>query len=259
MGRRAGRVSSGSTFKGCVVAQYKKRDMRPADTVRKELEDLLRQGSNVSEALKIVGRSRSWYESQRRTDKDWAHQVDAIRRVVADPDSRQMQVGTFAEFCAQYMHRKIWPHQQNMIDVLEGRDPSWLDPSMIWEPGSRGSRRVLINIPPNHAKSMTITIEYTTYLLAKNPNLKIMIISKTQDQAKKFLYAIKQRMTHPRYAEFQLAFGPPGGVAGVSGPVVGDEGVPGRGDRGRIQGPQCRSCRHGWPDLRQPRGPLYSR
>lgn len=193
------------------MAQYKKRDMRPADTVRKELEDLLRQGSNVSEALKIVGRSRSWYESQRRTDKDWAHQVDAIRRVVADPDSRQMQVGTFAEFCAQYMHRKIWPHQQNMIDVLEGRDPSWLDPSMIWEPGSRGSRRVLINIPPNHAKSMTITIEYTTYLLAKNPNLKIMIISKTQDQAKKFLYAIKQRMTHPRYAEFQLAFGPPEG------------------------------------------------
>lgn len=198
------------------MAQYRKRDNKPAEVIRGQLEDLLRQGSNVAEALQIVGRSRSWYEGQRRTDREWADKIDTIRRVLADPDMRQMQVGEFAEFCAEYMHRKIWPHQQNMVDVLEGRDPAWLDPSMIWEPGSRGSRRVLINIPPNHAKSMTITIEYATYLLAKNPNLKIMIISKTQDQAKKFLYAIKQRMTHPRYAKFQMAFGPPEGWRAAS-------------------------------------------
>ena len=198
------------------MAQYKKRDNKPAELIRTQLEELLRQGSNVAEALQIVGRSRSWYEGQRRTDRDWATKIDAIRNVVSNPDLRQMQVGEFAEFCEEYLGRKIWPHQQNMIDILEGREPAWVHPSMIYEPGSRGSKRVLINIPPNHAKSMTITIEYVTYRLAKNPNLKVMIVSKTQDQAKKFLYAIKQRMTHPRYAKFQLAFGPPEGWRAAS-------------------------------------------
>lgn len=193
------------------MANTKKRDGKSPEEARSQIEDLLRQGSNVTEALQIVGRSRSWYEGQRRTNRDWAELIDSIRKITSDPSSRQMQVGTFAEFAETYMKQKVWPHQQNMVDVIEGRDPEWLHPSMVWEPGTRRGSRLMINIPPNHAKSMTVTINYVTYRLAKDPNLKVMIVSKTQDQAKKFLYAIKQRMTHPRYADFQLGFGPPEG------------------------------------------------
>lgn len=193
------------------MANTKKRDGKSPEQARSQIEDLLRQGSSVGDALQIVGRSRSWYEGQRRTNREWADLIDEIRKITSDPSNRQLQVGTFAEFSEKYMMQKVWPHQQNMIDVIEGRDPEWLDPSMVWEPGSRRGARLMINIPPNHAKSMTVTINYVTYRLAKNPNLKVMVVSKTQDQAKKFLYAIKQRMTHPRYADFQMSFGPPEG------------------------------------------------
>ena len=60
-------------------------------------------------------------------------------------------------------------------------------------------------------KSMTITINYITYRIAKDPNINVLIVSKTQEQAKKFLYAIKQRLTHPKYADLQVAFGPADG------------------------------------------------
>lgn len=185
-----------------------KRDSRPASALKSQLADLIRQGSNVADGLKIIGRSRSWYEQQRRTDKEWSELIDKIRSATANPELRQQDAGEFTEFADKYLGRRIWPHQQNMIDLLEGREPSALHPSMVYEPGTMGHRRILINVPPNHAKSMTVTIEYATYRLIKDPDMSILIISKTQEMAKKMLYAIKQRLTHPRYADLQLAFAP---------------------------------------------------
>lgn len=190
------------------MANVQRRDNRPAEQVRKQLEDLMRQGTNVADSLKIVGRSRSWYETQRRTDRDWAELIDKIRATVADPNKREQDAGEFEEFAAKYLNRKIWPHQLNMIDVLEGREPRFLHPAMHYEPGSQGNRRVLINVPPNHAKSQTVTIDYATYKVISDPDMSILVISKTQEMAKKMLYGIKQRLTHPRYADLQLAFAP---------------------------------------------------
>lgn len=184
------------------------RDRRGPDAVRKQIEDELRRGATVVEALKIVGRSRSWYEEQRRKDKEWASLIDSIRKAVSDPETRQMSVPDFPTFSQKYLGRTLWPHQLNLVDVLDGNEPSWLHPSMTYEPGAAGNRRLLINIPPNHAKSMTVTIEWVTWRLVRDPNLTVLIVSKTQDMAKKMLYAIKQRLTHPRYADLQLAFGP---------------------------------------------------
>jgi len=99
----------------------------------------------------------------------------------------------------------------NVVDMLEGKEPRWIHPSMTYEKGSAGLSRLLVNIPPNHAKTMTITINYVTYRVVKNPNINVIVISKTQEQAKKFLYAIKQRLTHPRYADLQAGFGPTDG------------------------------------------------
>jgi hypothetical protein len=38
-----------------------------------------------------------------------------------------------------------------------------------------------------------------------------MVVSKTQAMAQKFLLSIKNRLTHPKYQDLQLTFGPPGG------------------------------------------------
>lgn len=181
------------------------------EKARNELLDLVRQGRPIVEALKVIGRSRSWYEEQRRQSADFALAMDVARTGRSDLVSeRRADIG-FEEFSERYLGTRVWPHMRNVVDLLEGREPAWLPEGMIYEPGTSGLSRLLVNVPPNHAKSMTVTINYVTYRIAKDPNINVLVVSKTQEQAKKFLYAIKQRLTHPRYADLQVAFGPADG------------------------------------------------
>jgi hypothetical protein len=186
------------------------------EELKQKLLLLLRSGVSVKDALGEVKRSRSWYEEQRRRDRAWSGLVDAVRLGVGELRASDAQVGEFAEFCVNFLGSGVWPHQQHMIDLLEGREPSGLHSSMLFEPGSAGLSRLLVNVPPNHAKSMTITINYVTYRICKDPNISVIIVSKTQEQAKKYLYAIKQRLSHPKYADLQVAFGPVDGFKGTA-------------------------------------------
>lgn len=183
-----------------------------ADEARKQLVDLVRQGRTITDALIVVGRSRSWYDAQRREVEGFAATVDGVRLRQSDAAlaARNSDIG-FSEFSSRYLGQRVWPHMQSVVDLLEGRDPSWLHESMLFERGTAGLARLLVNVPPNHAKSMTVTINYVTYRIVKDPNINVLVVSKTQEQAKKFLYAIKQRLTHPRYADLQVAFGPADG------------------------------------------------
>ena len=180
-------------------------------TAKDELLSLIRSGERVKDALRIVERSRSWYQDQRRRDPEWAALCDHSRHKRLDLVKSNTEGVEFAEFSEKYLGVKVWPHMMNVVDMLEGREPSWLHESMRYEKGTAGLSRLLVNVPPNHAKSMTVTINYVTYRVCKDPNINVIIVSKTQDQAKKFLYAIKQRLTHPRYADLQAAFGPTDG------------------------------------------------
>jgi len=183
-----------------------------AEQARKELILQVRQGRTIEDALKVIGRSRSWYEQQRRNVEGFSAFIDnaRLRKADAAQVSRQSEI-QFSEFSRKYLYTTVWPHMQNVVDLMEGRDPSCLHNSMIYEKGTAGLSRVLVNVPPNHSKSMTVTINYVVYRIVKDPNISVMIVSKTQNQAKKFLYAIKQRLTHPRYADMQVAFGPADG------------------------------------------------
>jgi hypothetical protein len=70
---------------------------------------------------------------------------------------------------------------------------------------------IMINTPPEHAKSATLSINYVTYRVATDPNVRIILVSKTQERAKEFLYAVKTRLTHPRFKVLQETFGPADG------------------------------------------------
>lgn len=183
-----------------------------APEARQQIVDHVRQGKTVTDSLMVVGRSRSWYDVQRRENPDFAALVDKVRLRQSDvvDEARRSDIG-FAEFSQRYLGTTVWPHMNNVVELMEGKEPSWLPEGMIFEKGTAGLSRLLVNVPPNHAKSMTVTINYVTYRVAKDPNINVLVVSKTQEQAKKFLYAIKQRLTHPRYADLQLAFGPADG------------------------------------------------
>ena len=194
-----------------------RRQLSP-EQARAELVDLVRQGRTITDALIVVGRSRSWYDQARRDVSGFSALIDNARMRKADAASNaRLEDMGFAEFSERYLHTKVWGHMQNVVDLLEGREPGFLHPSMIYRSGSAApGKRVMVNVPPNHAKSMTVTINYVTYRIVRDPNISVMIVSKTQEQAKKFLYAIKQRLTHPRYADLQAAFGPADGYKATS-------------------------------------------
>jgi len=192
------------------------RNLTPEEA-RKELIDQVRQGRTITDALKVIGRSRSWYDTQRREAEGFSAYIDNARLRTSDlADEARSGLNDFASFSEKYLGAKVWDHMLNVVDMLEGKEPRWIHQAMTYEKGSAGLSRLLVNVPPNHAKTMTITINYVTYRVVKNPNINVIVISKTQEQAKKFLYAIKQRLTHPRYADLQAAFGPTDGYKATS-------------------------------------------
>jgi len=187
----------------------------PTARVKSELIRLIGEGKTVNEALAIVGRSRTTYESYRRNDESFRHAVDRVR-LEADEDFQAADrvVPDFPEFCETYMGQRLFAHQLQWFDLLEGREPRLLDPAMTYEEGR--ATRLIVNTPPGHAKSTTITVNYAIWRIIKNPAIKIIIVSKAQKLAEQFLLQIKERLTSPEYQRLQDDFAPPGGWAADS-------------------------------------------
>lgn len=184
--------------------------MAQKDEVVKNKEKLLRyftQGYTIEEAMRSIGKSPKTYEYYRSSDKEFKEAVDRIRAAKVSGGRTQepgaLDIG-FKEFRKTYLESDTFPHQMNIIDLLEGREPEWLHPSMVYEKGSKNY--ILVNVPPEHAKSMTTSIDYPVYRIAMDPNVRIMIVSKSQQKATEFIYAIKQRLTHPAWQKLQLAY-----------------------------------------------------
>ena len=178
-----------------------------ADIAKRIILGCVAEGMTIEQACASAGKSIKTYEYYRRTDKVFTDKVDRTRLGLKDKSFATSDVHdiTFAEFRQKFLHSQTFPHQQNLVDMIEGREPGWLHPSMKYEPGL-ASNRILINIPPNHAKSITITVDYVTWQVVRNPNFRVLIVSQTQQLAADFLYAIKQRLTHPMYESLQQAY-----------------------------------------------------
>jgi hypothetical protein len=173
--------------------------------------ELIKDGMTVANAMKGVGRSISTYERWRRDDEDFVVSVERIRNMrngVSGP-APVREILSFPEFSEKYLDAKVFPHMQNVIDLIEGRDPSWVHSSMVFEKGERDL--VMVNMPPEHAKTTSITINYVVYRICMDPNIRVILVSKTAEMAKKMLYAIKTRLTHPRYEAMIEAYAPLGG------------------------------------------------
>lgn len=167
-------------------------------------------GDTIGDALAKVQRHRRTYDYWRKTDLDFATKMDKIVEIKeARRAGERREVPDFPEFCDRYLHQPMFRHQLQWYDMLEGRTPRDLHPSMTYLPGEQ--EKILINTPVEHSKSTTCTINYVTWRICNDPNVRILIVSKTQDMAKKFLYAIKNRLTHPAYVDLQAAFSPEGG------------------------------------------------
>ena len=172
---------------------------------------LLEQGATITAAMAAVGRNDVTFRQWSMQDADFKERADKARLAGKGikADLKELKDISFPDFCEQFLDSKMFPHQLNWLDLIDGVPPRWQPAGMTYEPSDPD--RVLINVPPEHAKSTTITTNYVTYKIVTDPNTRVIIVSKTQGMARKFLGAIKTRLSHPAYMKLQTAFGPNGG------------------------------------------------
>jgi hypothetical protein len=148
----------------------------------------------------------------RRQDEEFRRQDDRIKlaRVEVQPEVNK-DMPSFEEFCKKYLNTQLFNHHKQWVDLLEGREPRNLHPNQVYIKGE--PEFLLINTPPEHAKSTTITINYVTYRICEDPNIRIIIVSQTQEMAKRFLRGIKDRLAgqNVNYRKLQIDFAPDGG------------------------------------------------
>jgi hypothetical protein len=170
------------------------------------------QGLPLADALARAERKQDVMKDWRKDEKFMAAlekaKAEGERVLATTTGEAKYKIG-FEQFSEEFLDSPIFDHHRSWIDILEGREPSYLHPSMTYEPAS--SKRLLVNVPPEHAKSTVITVNYCVYRIAMDPNIKITIVSKTQERAKEYLYSIKQRLSHERWAKMQSVYGPAGG------------------------------------------------
>lgn len=170
---------------------------------------MLGEGHTVEVAMRAVGKTRAAYDQWRSRDSEFKERVDLLRMTKKGGQTGKSQDLDFAAFSEKYFHSRVYRHQHQWIDLIEGRQPRELHEGQIFHPGS--SDHIVVNCPPGHGKSTTLTMNYVTYKIVTDPNFRVIIISKTEGMAKKFLVGIKRRLTSPQYKELIADYAPEGG------------------------------------------------
>ena len=180
------------------------------DAAKDRFIELIAEGLNIEPALDKVGRKRKTYEEWRRTDAVFKAKVDQARQLRGKRDVIRGERIGFEAFRRKYLRSETFWHQLQWVDMIEGREPRDLHPAQAFQKGTSGNR-ILINCPPFHSKSITLTVDYTVYRLCMDPSYRVLIISAGSDLASQFLYGIKERLTSPDFIDLQKAYAPDGG------------------------------------------------
>ena len=187
-----------------------------ANLDKQKVLDLVSEGMPLATAMAKVGKKADTARIWILRDPDFARRLEQAKEDSKSNSLKALGIPkdeiSFAQFSELYLGSKVFPHHQDWIDLIEGKEPSWLHPAMVYDPGD--ATRMLVNVPPEHAKSTVVTVNYSTYRIAINSNVRIIVVSKTLNKAREFVYSVKQRLSHPRYQKMQNTFGPEGGWKG---------------------------------------------
>lgn len=168
--------------------------------------------------MQSVSRSVETYRDWRKNDPAFRRLSDEATAALKSGVVEDHSVPDFPEFAAKYLGKPLPLHHLRIWDALNDREPRDLHESMQWQRGAEdvldNTHQVIINIPPDHAKSTTWSVNWVIWQIVRNPDIRIGIVSKTQSLAKKFLSQIKFVLTNPDVAEYRdlhEAFAPAGG------------------------------------------------
>lgn len=174
----------------------------------------VKAGKSIKQACLDMNLTEAQYKYLRQSDAGFRDEMDRLRLMAqsgAESDANRQNIAPFPEWCETYLDTKLFNHHLQWIDLLEGDDPRNLHENQTYIKGE--PEFLLINTPPEHAKSTTITMNYVTYRICQDPNIRVIIVSQTQDMAKRFLRGIKDRLAseNRNYQKLQVDFAPEGG------------------------------------------------
>jgi hypothetical protein len=175
--------------------------------------NFIRKGRSLKSACDELGITPQAVSIYKRNDPDFrdAYEKAKLLSVPNANEDNRKNIPDFPTFCEEYLDTKLFWHQLQWYDILEGREPRDLHPNQVYKKGDPGM--VIVNTPPEHSKSTTITVNYVTYRVCQDPNIRVIIVSQTQEMAKRFLRAIKDRLAgaNHAYKKLQVEFAPEGG------------------------------------------------
>lgn len=159
---------------------------------RAKIIELVGEGLTIAAALERVGLSRTAYEKARKAHPDFAAQIDSVRGRPKGGYSPK-QTGTFTEFRQRYFGFHTYPHQARIINEIEQAKPGQV---------------VLILVPPEWGKT-TLLEDYCNFRVARDPNVRITLVSEGQPHARKILRRVQKRMVDRMVAaEYIADYGP---------------------------------------------------
>jgi hypothetical protein len=123
--------------------------------------DEIAKGAKLADATAKAGRTVETYRDWMKKDPTFKAEVQRLRDARAAGYDERPEVPDFPEFCRDYLGEPLFPHQMRAYDILCGREPRDLHPSMTYEAGEQS--RLVINYPPNHGKALKLdTPVFTT-------------------------------------------------------------------------------------------------
>ena len=156
------------------------------DWAKDQFLDLVKAGYNYTQASEYLGATRKWFENQTQRDPEWYEEVKAMAAEGGTEFEFPIYKGNFADFLLDYAPFGYIPeHHKEIIEALE--DPY--------------AKLVLVLAWPEAAKSTLLTLWYPLYKLAKNPDIRIAIVSKSSPKAQDLLTRIKRYLTEPHLYE----------------------------------------------------------
>lgn len=175
-------------------------------------------GLSVEEACRKADRQVQSYYSWRKDFPEFRQAVDEARARLEQRVIHHGSVGydvrkvpDFPEFC-ELVGLPMPRHQRRIWEVLNGETPADLTDNMQlqWSGRQGNNRAIVINVPPDHAKSATWSQLFVAWNIFRNPNVRIIIISQTEALAKDFVFTIQRYLVDPYWTELRK-LDPPGG------------------------------------------------
>jgi hypothetical protein len=148
--------------------------------------EIVRHGWSYSRAAEGLGYSlKASWEKWSLEDLEWAQRVRAVRESGAEWQYPDMSAVSFETFVWRYFGIRLSEHQRKIVVALE--DPM--------------GRIVQVLGHPESGKSTLVTLWYVLYRIAKNPNIRIAIVSKNGEQADALLERVKRYLTERQLYE----------------------------------------------------------